>query len=261
MDRNGSMLPHPIEEQSQGNTLPGPAEPALAAKQQEHRMRVPKVVAMRTMTVQPPISVVVADDHALVRQGIAGLLRSYPGITVLAECCDGSAALKAIAEFVPDIAVIDIAMPGLTGLEVLTILGTSQTKVVVLTATATDKQLVTAIARGARGVLHKDVALDELVDCIRAVAQGKKWVSTTVAEVISNSEYMPTAAPQVEKLSIREQEVMRLASKGLANKQIARKLGLSDGTVKIHLHNIYQKLGVPNRTALTALVVDRDAAA
>ena len=71
---------------------------------------------------------------------------------------------------------------------------------------------------------------------------------------------MPTAAPQVEKLSIREQEVMRLASKGLANKQIARKLGLSDGTVKIHLHNIYQKLGVPNRTALTALVVDRDAA-
>ena len=129
-----------------------------------------------------------------------------------------------------------------------------------LTATATDKQLVTAIARGARGVLHKDVALDELVDCIRAVAQGKKWVSTTVAEVISNSEYMPTAAPQVEKLSIREQEVMRLASKGLANKEIARKLGLSDGTVKIHLHNIYQKLGVANRTALTALVVDRDAA-
>jgi DNA-binding NarL/FixJ family response regulator len=260
MDRNGSMLPHPIEEQSQGNTLPGPAEPALAAKQQEHRMRVPKVVAMRAMNVQPPISVVVADDHPLVRQGIAGLLRSYPGINVLAECCDGSAALKAIAELVPDIAVIDIAMPGLTGLEVLTILGTSQTKVVVLTATATDKQLVTAIARGARGVLHKDVALDELVDCIRAVAQGKKWVSTTVAEVISSSEYMPTAAPQVEKLSIREQEVMRLASKGLANKQIARKLGLSDGTVKIHLHNIYQKLGVPNRTALTALVVDRDAA-
>jgi DNA-binding NarL/FixJ family response regulator len=209
------------------------------------------------------ISVLVADDHSLVRQGISGLLRSYPDITVVAECHDGTAALKAIAEFTPDIAVLDIAMPGLSGLEVLSMLATSpqRTKIVVLTATATERQLVTAIARGARGLLHKDVALDELIECIRAVAHGEKWLSATVAEVIASSERQPTTLKRVGQLSMREQEVMRLAATGLSNKEIARKLGLSDGTVKIHLHNIYQKLGVPNRTTLTALMIDRDAAA
>jgi two-component system nitrate/nitrite response regulator NarL len=156
-----------------------------------------------------------------------------------------------------------MAMPGLSGLDVLAILGTTakRTKFVVLTATATDKQLASALARGARGLLHKDVALDELVECIRAVAQGGKWISTTVADLVANSAQRPQAPQRVETLSIREREVMRLASKGFANKEIARKLGLSDGTIKIHLHNIYQKLGVPNRTAFTALVIDRDAAA
>jgi DNA-binding NarL/FixJ family response regulator len=129
----------------------------------------------------------------------------------------------------------------------------------VLTATATDRQLGIAIARGARGLLHKDVALDELIECIRAVAQGGKWISATVADVIASTGRRQIA--HVAQPSIREREVMQLASTGLSNKEIARKLGLSDGTVKIHLHNIYQKLGVPNRTALAALIIDRDAAA
>src|SRR5262249_12678359 len=138
---------------------------------------------------------------------------------------------------------------------------TGKTKFVFLTATASDKQILTAVNRGAMGMLHKDTAPDELIQCIREVAQGHKWFSATIAEVISRG-YANSAADCESELTIREQEVMQLACTGLSNKEIARKLTISEGTVKLHLHKIYDKLRVPNRTALTARFIgERPAAA
>jgi two-component system nitrate/nitrite response regulator NarL len=212
------------------------------------------------MKNQRPISVLIADDHPVVLKGLVSLLHSCPDFTVVAEYRDGSAALEAIQQLAPDIAVLDMAMPGLSGLEVLSGGFTSKTNIVFLTAAATDKEIVTAVARGAKGVLHKEVAPDELVQCIREVAHGRQWFSEAATELISN--YRARAATLkhvVDQLTNREQDVMRLVSTGLSNKEIARKLKISEGTIKLHLHNIYRKVGVRNRTELTVLmVVDRD---
>ncbi len=172
---------------------------------------------------RPPISIVLADDHPVVLQGMASILRSQPDINVVALCEDGIAAAKAIRLFVPDIAVLDISMPGLNGLDVLSSITSDglATKVIFLSATATDGQILTAITRGAKGIMLKDIAPESLANCVRQV-------------VVSLCE-------------------------GNSNKMIARQLNLTEGTVKVHLSNIYNKLGVANRTALTALtIVPRD---
>src|SRR3954451_5268601 len=121
---------------------------------------------------QEPISIVFADDHPVVLQGMASIARSQPDMKVVALCCDGIAAEEAIRVFVPDVAVLDIEMPGLNGLDVLASItaGGHATKVVFLSAAATDGQILTAITGGARGIMLKDMAPDSLLDCIRQVA-------------------------------------------------------------------------------------------
>ena len=157
-----------------------------------------------------------------------------------------------------------MAMPGLNGLEVLLAIAAfgSKTRIVFLTALATENQILTAMGRGAKGVLHKEVAADELTKCIREVAQGREWLSESMAELIARVSKQAPPSATGNSLSMREKEVMHLVSSGLSNKEIGRRLNLTEGTVKIHLHNIYQKLGVPNRTTLTALAIAhrRDAA-
>jgi two-component system nitrate/nitrite response regulator NarL len=180
-------------------------------------------------------------------------------LSILAECHDGIAALQSIRQFAPDIAVLDIAMPGLNGLEVLaSIVGEGlNTKVMFLTAFASDERILAAIAHGAKGIMLKDATPDSLVECIRNVAAGKQWFPIEVVEIAlkrdagrrSNSEDF------VRKLTPREKQIAILVADGLSNKTIARRFDLTEGTVKVHLHNIYEKLEVPNRTALTALAI------
>jgi two-component system nitrate/nitrite response regulator NarL len=150
-------------------------------------------------------------------------------------------------------------MPGLNGLEVLATMSAerSVTKPVFLTATATDKQLLAAVARGAKGVVLKETALDELVQCIRVVAGGREWLPPRLIDAAFERE---TARQSVsthlaQSLTCREREIVLLVAEGLSNKEMCRRLGLSEGTVKIHLHNIYEKVGVNNRTALAAMAV------
>ena len=145
------------------------------------------------------ISIVVADDHPVVLEGVVSLLSSNSDFNVLAKCRDGNAAVRAITDVRPDVAVLDMAMPGLSGLEVLLKVAVSapRTKIVFLTAAASDRQVATALARGAKGMLHKDTAPDELVQCVREVAQGRQWLSTTVAEVIA--EHQVRALDDVEE--------------------------------------------------------------
>jgi DNA-binding NarL/FixJ family response regulator len=212
------------------------------------------------MTVpHKPISVVLADDHPVILLGVAELLRSNPDINLAATCSDGTAVMQAIRQLAPTVAVLDFFMPGLNGLEVLTKMSaeSSVTRAVFLTATATDKQLLTAVSRGAKGIVLKDMALDELVQCIRVVAGGREWLPPSLIDAAFKRESarQSVSAHLTQSLTCRERQIVLLVAEGLSNKQMCRRLGLSEGTVKIHLHNIYEKVGVNNRTALAAMAV------
>ncbi len=213
---------------------------------------------------RPPISIVLADDHPVVLQGMASILRSQPDINVVALCEDGIAAAKAIRLFVPDIAVLDISMPGLNGLDVLSGITSDglATKVIFLSATATDGQILTAIiTRGAKGIMLKDIAPESLANCVRQVAKGRQWFPADVVDAAMEREMGRRVQSKqlVQTLTPRERQVVVSLCEGKSNKMIARQLNLTEGTVKVHLSNIYNKLGVANRTALTALtIVHRD---
>jgi two-component system, NarL family, nitrate/nitrite response regulator NarL len=206
-----------------------------------------------------PISIVVADDHPVVLHGVAGILRTQGDMNILAACSDGASAANAIRQFAPDIAVLDIAMPDVTGLDVLSSVIASglDTKVVFLTALATDDQILTAIANGAKGIVLKDAAFESLVACVREVAAGRQWFPVDLVETALRRDTQQRAESRrfVQRLTEREQEIVLLVAEGLSNKEIARRINLTEGTIKIHLHNIYDKLEVPNRTALTALAI------
>jgi RNA polymerase sigma factor (sigma-70 family) len=217
-----------------------------------------QIQTTETMTTSELISIVLADDHPVVLHGVADILRAQADMKVLATCGDGTTAVHAIRELVPDIAVLDIAMPGLNGIEVLSgvAIDPIKTKIVLLTAVATDDQILAAIANGARGIVLKDAAPDSLVDCVRGVAVGKRWYPTDLVESAlrrnagrrENERVMQTLTP-------REQEIVVMVVEGITNKEIARRIDLTEGTIKIHLHNIYEKLKIPNRTALTAFAI------
>jgi two-component system nitrate/nitrite response regulator NarL len=205
------------------------------------------------------ITVVLADDHPAILLGVAELLRSNPDIKVAASCSNGTAVMQAIRQMEPTVAVLDFFMPGLNGLEVLANMSAerSVTRAVFLTATATDKQLLTAVSRGAKGVVLKEMALDELVQCIRVVAAGREWLPPSLIDGAFGREAarQSVSTHLAQSLTCRERQIVLLVAEGLSNKEMCRRLAISEGTVKIHLHNIYEKVGVSNRTALAAMAV------
>ena len=211
---------------------------------------------------QQSISVVVADDHPVILHGITEILRAQPDINVVAACSGGRDATAAIQQFAPDVAVLDIVMPDLNGLDVLlsTVKHGLKTRVVFLTAVSTDDRILAAMTSGAKGFIFKDVALDNLVDCVREVARGKLWFPN---DPVGAARKRTTGRQADDKCSIgaltpRERQVALLVSEGLPDKQVAGQLNLGESTVKRHLHNIYKKLGIPNRTALSALAITQD---
>jgi two-component system, NarL family, nitrate/nitrite response regulator NarL len=207
------------------------------------------------LKVSRSISVVVADDHPVVLEGIVGVLRMHKDINIVGVCSEGLSAAQAIREFQPDVAVLDVSMPGMSGIDILSSITAHryETKVILLTAGVSDKQLLTAIAQRACGLILKDVAADNIVKCVREVAAGHKWIPTSVVEAALERE--EGRRDLIDKLTVRERQIILLISQGASNKAIGRQLKLTEGTVKIHLHNIYGKLEVPNRTALTALAI------
>jgi two-component system nitrate/nitrite response regulator NarL len=206
-----------------------------------------------------PCRIVLADDHPIVLSGVKSLIESDPRFALLATCSDGIAALDAIRQLRPDLVVLDIAMPGLNGLEVLERVSAEniETKVVFLTASVRDDDIAGAAALGAWGLLLKKAAADQLLECLEAVANGQRWMPPSVVdEAIKREAVRRTEAERLTRsLTPRERELVWLATEGLSNKEIARRIGVTEGTVKIHLHNVYQKLGVTNRTAMTALAL------
>jgi CRP/FNR family transcriptional regulator, cyclic AMP receptor protein len=205
------------------------------------------------------ISIVVANNDPALLHGVADVLRSNSDMKVLAECCDGETALNAIRKWAPTVAVLDILMPNLNGLDLLASIAADRlvTKTVFLTGSASDRQLLVAIARGTKGIVLKETAFSDLARCIRAVAADRQWSPSTLVDAALEHETGRQAVSQqlTQSLTSREQQVMMLVADALSNKEVGRRLELSEGTVKIHLHNIYKKLGVANRTALTALAI------
>jgi DNA-binding NarL/FixJ family response regulator len=204
-------------------------------------------------------SVLLADDHPLILNALADLIAAHRDFQVIASVTTGPEALDTLRGRMPAIAVLDVNMPGLSGIEVLQAVTREKvtTKVVFLTAVLSDRETVEAIAAGAAGIVLKQSAPETLIDCMRTVAKGAKWLPAELVNPALRREAERREERQLleEALTQREIQIVGLAATGMPNKTIARQLNLSEGTVKLHLHNIYSKLGVSNRTQLTALAL------
>jgi DNA-binding NarL/FixJ family response regulator len=198
------------------------------------------------------IRVLTADDHAVVRAGIAAMIANEPDIAVVAEAGDGAEAIALYHEHVPDVVLMDLRMPKLDGVSAITAIRTADpdAHIVALTTYDGDADIHRALSAGACAYLVKDVLVGELVRAIRSAAAGKRLIPTAVASRLAEF------TPRVD-LTDREVEVLRLVAKGLRNKEISRVIGRTEGTVKVHLKNILQKLGVDDRTEAVTLALQR----
>ena len=198
------------------------------------------------------IRVVLADDHAVVRRGLAGLLGSTDDLEVVGVAKDGREAVDLVREHRPDVAVMDLQMPVLDGVEATRAILAEDvgTEVLVLTSFSDHARIDAAIEAGAVGYLLKDAEPEVLLDGIRAVARGESPLDPRAARrLLSRSrDAVSSAATTVPDLSPRETEVLRLVVAGLLNKQIAARLGITERTVKAHLTSAYQRIGVADRT-------------
>ncbi|WP_246752811.1 response regulator transcription factor [Sinorhizobium sp. BG8] len=207
----------------------------------------------------PRTSAVIADDHPLVLRGLVNLLANEPDFDVVAAASDGKSAFQEILSRKPDLAVLDILMPNLSGLDVLRELNRMKlsVKVIFLTAFISEEQNMQATAMGARGILLKESAPEALVECMRAVGKGSFWLpSKRTAETSEQKDDSSRSFfDSFCKLTGREKEISYMVAEGYSNKQIASLLNVSEGTVKIHVHNIFSKLNIFNRTTLAAKII------
>jgi NarL family two-component system response regulator LiaR len=195
--------------------------------------------------------VLIADDHAVVRQGLRTFLALQEEIEVVGEAADGQEALAAARRLRPDIALIDLVMPRLDGIEAIRRIRelSPSTRVIVLTSFVDDDKMLPAVRAGATGYLLKDVQPRELVKAIRAVHRGEALLHpTVVARLMEEVAADDGRRGEGEVLTKREREVLALIAHGLANKLIARELGVSEKTVKTHVGHILGKLGLTDRT-------------
>ena len=209
-----------------------------------------------------PIRIAIADDHPLVREGLRKILDLQPGFAVVGEAADGLEALKVVADLRPDVLLLDLAMPRMNGLEVLKELGRTvdEVKTVLLTAGIEREETVQALRLGARGVVLKESATQLLYKCVHAVMSGEFWVGhdriDDLLKAMREIEHAPPGdAPPASRLTRRELQVIAAVVEGGGNKDIGEALGLSEQTVKNHLSNIFDKLGVSNRLELALYAV------
>jgi two-component system, NarL family, nitrate/nitrite response regulator NarL len=207
-------------------------------------------------------SVVIADRHPVVLQGLTNMLGAESNFRVVASCSDGTECIEAIRRLLPDIAILDISLPGLTGLEILAIANSESlpTRLVFFTASIADRELVMSAAAGAYGVIPKDVTPEILLQPLRQIADGERLLPLPSADQAVSPEQsnIPIAENVLTVLTDRERQIMALVSEGLSNKEIGRRLNIADGTIKVHLHHIYQKLEISNRTVLAALAISHN---
>lgn len=198
------------------------------------------------------IRVLCVDDHPMLRAGLAATIASETGMEVVGEAGDGATAVELYAALRPDVVLMDLRLPGLHGVEAIARIRAMNgaARVIVLTTYDNDSDILRALQAGARAYLLKDMLRRELVDAIRAVQAGGRYLSPAVAQRLE-------ARGLTEALSARELEVLECVVRGQSNKEIAGGLGLSEGTVRIHLSHVFEKLGVRDRTQAAILALQR----
>jgi DNA-binding NarL/FixJ family response regulator len=196
-----------------------------------------------------PIRVLVADDHAVVRQGLRTFLGLQDGLEVVGEAADGAEAVAAAERLAPDVVLMDLVMPRLDGVEAMRELRrrVPSARVIVLTSYLDDERLLPAMRAGAAGYLLKNVQPQELVRAVRAAEAGEALIDPAVAARLVEA-LGDAHDGQPEQLTPRESEVLDLIGRGFANKRIARELGIAEKTVKTHVSHVLSKLGVADRT-------------
>ncbi|MBY8873854.1 response regulator transcription factor [Micromonospora sp. PLK6-60] len=193
------------------------------------------------------ISILLVDDHPVVRAGVAGMLDGEPDLAVVGEAASGAEAVTAARALRPDVVLMDLRMPGLDGVAATAqvLAAAPATRVVVLTTYETDADILRAVEAGAAGYLLKDVSRADLVQAVRTAARGGTVLAPSVATRLLHQ----VRRPARESLSPRETEVLRLVARGLSNAEIGRELHIGEATVKTHLLRSFAKLGVSDRTA------------
>jgi DNA-binding NarL/FixJ family response regulator len=199
-----------------------------------------------------PIRVLIADDHEVVRTGLAAILESAPGVAVVAQAADGAEAVALYDRHRPDVLVTDLRMPGTDGLAALQQIRRRHpaARVILLTTFDDEEDVCRGVEAGADGYLLKHTARADLVEAVRKVRAGRKAMSPAVAERLADR--LAAAA-----LTDREAEVLALVAEGKSNKQVARALGIAEGTVKVHVAGVMQKLGAQGRSEAVAVALRR----
>jgi DNA-binding NarL/FixJ family response regulator len=194
------------------------------------------------------IDVLLVDDHALLREGLRTLVDAAPDLRVVGSAGDGLAALELVASATPHVVVMDLSMPTMDGVTATRRITAEHpgVQVLVLTSFSDGERVLDALDAGAAGYILKDAEPTELIAAIRSVADGRSPLDPRVARTLLTARRAPT--PTVD-LTEREREVLALVGLGLANKQIARRLDIREGTVKAHLTNVFQRIGVRDRTS------------
>lgn len=203
------------------------------------------------------ISVVLVDDHPIVLQGLQHLFARQPDIQVAACCATIDEGLNAARTTQPDVIVLDLRMPDGGGLALLDAINREQLRVrtVVLTAAISDDEVAQAMQKGIGGLVLKESPPEQLLECVRRVHAGERWLDpdalTRVIQPVAQTDH--AAAGRAASLTGREREVVKMIAAGLRNRDIGERLSISENTVKVHLHNIYEKLGVEGRMELLLL--------
>jgi DNA-binding NarL/FixJ family response regulator len=202
------------------------------------------------------IRIVLADDHPIVLQGLQHLFARHADLEVVASCAGADEALDAARQQKPDVVVLDLRMPQRSGLDLLSVLGRELPDVrsVVLTAAITQDQVVEALKRGAAGIVLKESPPEQLIECVRRVSAGERFFdSDTVTQAMQAAATSGAGTETSTTLTPRELEIVRMVAQGLRNRVIGERLVISESTVKVHLHNIYEKLGIEGRLELVLL--------
>jgi len=202
-----------------------------------------------------PITVLVVDDHPVVRSGLVSLLAVEPDLLVVGEAADGAEALACVATLKPDVVLMDLRMPGMDGADATARIVRDHpgTRVLVLTTFDTDDDILRAVEAGANGYLLKDTRRDDLVDAIRSAARGETVLAAPVAARLMGR----MRAGAAESLTPRELQVLAAVGRGLSNADVGRELFIGEATVKTHLLRVFQKLGVDDRTRAVTVAMER----
>jgi two-component system, NarL family, nitrate/nitrite response regulator NarL len=207
-------------------------------------------------------SVMLVDDHPLLRKGLQQLIDLTDDLEVIAQASNGPDAIRLGTELDPDLILLDLNMQGMDGLETLSKLRDAgvTSRIVMLTVSDADEDVIEAITRGADGYLLKDMEPEQLLEQIERSLQGKMVMSEAVTQALASAIRKPqqSASSKMESLTAREAEILKLISQGLSNKLIARELDISDGTVKVHVKHMLKKLGLRSRVEAAVWMINQE---